>query len=82
MRPQGYPSSTSGTGDIKCPFFLEHNAREVHCEGIMDGSKVIQRYCKAADKAMQCNIYCSEMYTYCEIYRMLMRAKYDEEDGI
>lgn len=47
----------------------------------MDGSKLITRYCRSGDKDKQCQIYCCEMFSYCEIYRMLMREKYDEEDG-
>ena len=81
VRPEKWSSSTAGTGEIKCPFFVAHNATEVHCEGIMDDSKLILRYCRAGDKDKQCQIFCSEMYTYCEIYRMLMREKYTEDDA-
>lgn len=79
MKPETWSSSTSGTSEIRCPFFMAHNGHEVHCEGIMDGSKIIQRYCRASDKDKQCQIFCCEVYSYCEIYRMLMQAKYDEE---
>lgn len=74
------PSETSGTGAITCPFFLAHSAHEIHCEGIVDDSRIILRFRQACDKKRQLRIFCSDHFKNCEIYRTLMRDKYGEEE--
>ena len=73
-------SSTASTGGIECPSFVAHSVHEIHCEGIEDDSRIILRYQQACAKKRQLTIFCSNRYKYCEIYRMLGKYKYGEED--
>jgi len=52
------------------------------CEGLVPRSSIILRYQSTGDKEMQSTLYCKGLYSYCEIYNMLMRAKYDEGDDV
>lgn len=78
--PIEQPSETTGTGAITCPFFVAHSAHEIHCEAVVDDARLITRYKQACDKNRQVRIFCSNRFCNCEIYRMLMRDKYGEED--
>lgn len=71
---------------VQCPFY-QGDDKEVEgyrdmfrvvCEGFVEDSNVIQRYRKKEDRNTQMRIFCAEHYEKCEIYRMLMEAKYDE----
>lgn len=76
----GTYSTTYGTRDVLCPFFLAHGLREIHCEAYEDACRTIMRYRCAENKAEHMRIYCCARYAYCEHYRALMREKYDEEE--
>lgn len=82
VRDETAYSATSGTGEVKCPFFKGHGRYELVCEGLVDKSSIILRYQQISDKEMQSTLYCKGLYSYCEIYNMLMRAKYDEGDDV
>lgn len=82
VKPETFYSSTSGTGEVRCPFFKGHGRNEIVCEGLVDRSSIILRYQSTGDKEMQSTLYCKGLYSYCEIYNMLMRAKYDEGDDV
>lgn len=71
-------SSTRGTGAIWCPFFIAHSATEIHCEGLTEGSKIIQRFRDPAQKDLHCTVFCEGRHRNCEIYCMLMEL-YKEE---
>ena len=62
--------------NVKCPFFRGDSATTVKCEGPFDGSKVILVLSEGARKHEE--IFCAEHYRKCEIYRMVMEAKYEE----
>ena len=72
-------STTSGTRDVRCPFFLAHSGREIHCEAYEDLCRTIMRYRCPENKDEHFRIYCCGRYTYCEHYRALMREKYEED---
>ncbi len=72
-------STTQGTEDILCPFFLAHGVREIHCEAYEEQCRSIMRYRCSENKREHMKTYCKGRYAYCEHYRGLMREKYDEE---
>lgn len=82
VRDETAYSATAGTSDFRCPFFKGHGRTDLVCEGLVDKSSIILRYQQTSDKEMQSTLYCKGLYSYCEIYNMLMRAKYDEGDDI
>ena len=82
VRDEAAYSATAGTGEVRCPFFHGHNRNQIVCEGLVDRSSITLRYQSTGDKEMQSTLYCKDLYSYCEIYNMLMRAKYDEGDDI
>ena len=62
---------------VKCPFYHRDDSRSMlTCEGIVEDStlKWIFKYKKDLKKQM--NIFCCDCYKNCEVYRMLMDAKY------
>ena len=67
--------------DFGCPFYrYDDGRRVVACEGVTDGSIIIQRYSRRGDWECQVKTFCCEHWKNCEIYRMLMENKYEEED--
>lgn len=65
---------------VQCPFYkVDDNKRSITCEGIIDGSHITLSYRRSRDQRQQLEIFCCEHYKKCEIYRMLMRDKYDME---
>lgn len=74
--------SWKGKCDAQCPFykFDEQKRRRIVCEGLVDGSTLALIYCRKQDYETQLEVFCCEHYRKCEIFRMLMAAKYDEED--
>lgn len=66
--------------DIGCPFYRCDDGRQsVTCEGVTDGSVIIQRYSRRDDWELQTRIFCCQHWRMCEIYRMLMENKYEED---
>ena len=74
-------SSTCRTENTLCPFFRSHTKKSISCEGFMDGMSISSSFDNDQQKRLHKSIYCDGRYTYCEIYRMVMAAKYDDEDG-
>ena len=73
--------SFKAQADVQCPFFKfdEDKKNRIVCEGIVDKSSLALIYCRRKDYYAQLSVFCCEHYKKCEIYRMLMEAKYDEE---
>ena len=71
-----------GQSDAQCPFYRtdDHTKRRIICEGIVDESTLALTYRQKFDYDKQLEVFCCEHYKKCEIYRMLMEAKYDEEE--
>lgn len=74
----GY-STTTGTGNVLCPFFHAHSAREIYCEGLLRGSMTIHRFADAIRKQRTMDALCNREYTRCPMYCILMRYKYKED---
>lgn len=64
----------------QCPFFLFGGRKSVGCEGITDDCFIRLVFKSEEKKTTHENIFCNKMYKNCEIYRMLMREKYEEDD--
>ena len=69
---------SSGKGDCLCPFFRSKGEKSICCEGFTDGNSVSVRYCSRKELEVQWDCFCCGRYENCEIYRMVMGAKYDE----
>lgn len=68
--------------NVQCPFFRfdDLKRKRIVCEGIIDKSNLALIYCRRKDYDTQLSVFCCEHFKKCEIYRMLMREKYDEEE--
>ena len=74
--------SYKGKTDAQCPFYkfdVGQQKRRIVCEGIVEKSTLELRFSRKRDYDTQLNVFCCEHYKKCEVYRMLMEAKYDEE---
>lgn len=62
-----------------CPFYKSDNGKEkrITCEGITERSNLELVFRTRDDFEQQMQIFCSEHYKNCEVYRMLMN-KYEE----
>jgi hypothetical protein len=66
---------------VKCPFFQNDDGRRrINCEGITDQSITAVIFRTRGGYGTQIRVFCCENYKKCEIYRMLMANKYDEEE--
>lgn len=74
--------SFKGKVYAKCPFykFDDFQRRRISCEGIVDDSTLALTFQRKKDFDTQLGVFCCEHYRNCEIYRMIMEAKYDEEE--
>lgn len=65
---------------IKCPFYRNYNSDTVRCEGIMDGTTLGLSFADTKDRCRHMDVFCqTEHFRKCEIYRMVMDARYEEE---
>lgn len=73
--------SYKGKADALCPFYRydELKNKKIVCEGIVDKSVLSLAFRRRKDYDTQLIVFCCEYYKNCEIYRMLMEHKYDEE---
>jgi hypothetical protein len=74
--------SWKGRVYAQCPFFRSSvdGKKRIVCEGIVDRSTLALYFDRKKDYETQLRVFCCEYYKKCEIYRMLMESKYDEED--
>lgn len=63
---------------VECPFYKRDDQNNIYCEGIVENSTNITRFRFKKDRNQQMRIFCCDRYINCEIYRMLMDAKYEE----
>jgi hypothetical protein len=73
------PSSTAGSGDIRCPFFVAHSDREIVCEGMLDGCRSCLRFMNPKDKRFHQETYCEQGFRRCEMYISIRHWKWPEE---
>lgn len=68
--------------DAQCPFYLfdDEIKRRIVCEGIVDRSTLALTFRSKTDYDTQLGVFCCEHYKKCEIYRILMETKYDDEE--
>lgn len=69
-------SSTAGTGDIRCPFFVAHGSREILCEGMIDGCRSCLKFAEGAKKEFHQQNYCEKNFERCEMYISIKHWKY------
>lgn len=70
--------------DVRCCFWHRDNTtrngkKEIHCEGLTDGNEIILRYDRSVDYQIQMDVFCCDRPDRCEVFRMLMENKYEEE---
>ena len=64
--------------EVRCPFYHRDDGRNMLCcEGVVEGSTLHWNFQKRQDLQQQMEIFCCEYYKNCEVYRMLMEAKYE-----
>ena len=74
-------SKTSGTGDIRCPFFNAHNREIIRCEGAGRGMRyTTTQFEDAGEKTFHQKTYCEAEFRKCWIYRCAMEMKYSGEE--
>lgn len=73
--------SFKAQADVQCPFFKfdEDKKKRIVCEGFVDKSTLALIYCRKNDYETQLRVFCCEHYKRCEVYRMLMNTKYEED---
>ena len=70
---------------VKCPFYKydqnlsKKGGYRIVCEGIVQGSSLIQKFTYKRDFQIQIDTFCCEHYDRCEVYRML-NQKYEENN--
>lgn len=73
--------SYKGKVDSQCPFYKSDDGqkRRIICEGLVDKSTLALTYRRRNDYETQLSVFCCEHYKKCEVYRMIMEAKYEED---
>ena len=73
--------SFKAQADVQCPFFKfdEDKKKRIVCEGFVDKSTLALIYCRKKDYETQLRVFCCDHYKNCEVYRMLMETKYEED---
>ncbi|MBR5948248.1 MAG: hypothetical protein IKZ82_06315 [Clostridia bacterium] len=75
------PSGSYLQADVQCPFYLYDDGRKkIVCEGFADRCTIDVRWRFHAQQEQHMQVFCCRRYTYCEVYRMIMQAKYGEEE--
>ena len=66
---------------VKCPFYQysKGQERKICCEGIIEGSSTFLVFHRRNDFRIQMEVFCCEHYAKCEVYNMLMTAKYSDD---
>lgn len=65
---------------VRCPFYRFDEVKKINCEGIAAGSSFTTTYKRKTDCDQQMDLFCCGKYENCEICRMLMDAKYREDE--
>lgn len=75
----GKTSSTVGTDNIRCPFFVAHSQNEIVCEGIIQGTRISQKFRKGEEKKFQQQCFCECQYKKCEIYCSIQHWRWQDD---
>lgn len=73
-------STTSDTGNIRCPFFMAHSRTEIVCEGLIDGCSMCNRFTETENKAWHQANYCEKNYQRCEMFCSIRHWKWPEDE--
>ena len=66
-------------GEVVCPFYCSDDGRmRIVCEGVADDSHFVQQFGHKAAYRKQMQLFCAGNCTCCEVFRMIVAAKYDE----
>ncbi len=65
---------------VTCPFFRNYSPDVIRCEGIMDGTGLAISFRDRADQRRHMEVFCEKHFKNCEIYRMVMDARYEEDE--
>ena len=77
------PSGSFKQADVLCPFYKYDDGKQrITCEGLVDDSSLALIYHQKIDYETQINVFCCENYKHCEVYRMLMENKYEEDRDV
>lgn len=78
------PTSRNDTR-VLCPFYQYDDSistQHIHriaCEGLIPNNVIILSYKFKKDRKIQLETFCCEYFDRCEIYRMLIDAKYADD---
>lgn len=68
--------------EVQCPFYkMDDGRRKISCEGPIDDSRITLTYGQRKDFECQITVFCCKHYKNCEVYRMIVNAKYEEEEN-
>ena len=66
---------------VQCPFYVTDDGKQrITCEGFGTSRSLTQVYRFKAEYERQMESFCCENYQCCEVYRVLMKSKYDKEE--
>lgn len=67
---------------VQCPFYLyDDGAGRICCEGAVDGTTMATLFRHRGQLQQHMRIFCEDAFTCCELYRAVMAAKYEDEEG-
>ena len=64
---------------VVCPFFRGYTPTTLRCEGFDDGVGTTSTFPNRARQTQHMEIFCYKHYEKCEVFRMVMDAKYHDE---
>lgn len=65
---------------VQCPFYRNYSPDVIRCEGIMEGTGISISFRDREDRRRHMEVFCEDHYKNCEIYRMVMDARYEEDE--
>ncbi len=64
--------------EVVCPFYrFDDDSRRITCEGLVEGSVLVQQYSRRKDLKQQLEVFCQKECEHCEVFRMILAAKYE-----
>ena len=70
-------SSTTGTRDIQCPYFVAHSKTEIKCQGDLPDAGTIHRFKTERDKTIQQEVFCEKYFRKCPHFINIERWGWD-----
>jgi hypothetical protein len=63
---------------VKCPFYRGYTKNAIKCEGFMEGVGNTVTFADHKDHSKHMDVFCQMYYKNCEVYQMVMKARYEE----